>query len=88
MNLHNEVRLWVCLQAYREIPNRWDILVIGFHFNPLTFIKSITFDLRANEWFVSTMKQYCLSKGLSCPIEISSLYEKVFLSKQKSLNAM
>ena len=79
----NEVRLLVCLQGYKEISNWWDIPVVGFEFDPQTFIKSITFDPRADEWFVNTMKQYCLSKGFSCPIEKSSLYEKDFFEQAK-----
>lgn len=77
----NEVRLLVCLQEYEEIPNCWDIPVMSFDFNPQTFIKSITFDPRADDWFVTTMKQYCLSKGFSCPVKKSSLYEKDFFKE-------
>lgn len=79
----NEVRLLVCLQAYPEIPDFWNLPVMAFDFEPQSFIKSITFDPRADEGFVSTMKQYCLSKGFSCPIEKSSLYEKDFFEKTK-----
>lgn len=73
----NEVRLLVCLQAYpNEIDNIWDIPVVGFGIEPEHFIKSITFDPRADDWFVETMKKYCFSKNLNCPIEKSTLYKK------------
>jgi len=75
----NEVRLLVCLQEYsNEIDNIWDIPVVGFKVKPGSFIKSITFDPRADEWFVDTMKKYCISKKLTCPIEQSTLYKKDF----------
>jgi len=75
----NEVRLLVCLQAYEnEIENIWDIPVVGFTIEPEIFIKSITFDPRADEWFVETMKKYCRSKKLNCPTEKSALYKKDF----------
>lgn len=55
----NEVRFLVCLQAYpNEIENIWDIPVVGFGIEPEFFIESITFDPRADEWFVETMKKY------------------------------
>ena len=79
----NEVRLLVCLQGYREIKNCWDVPVVGFEFNPLSFIKSITFDPRADEWFVNTMKKYCDSNGFACPVEKSSLYAKNFYEESK-----
>lgn len=79
----NEVRLLVCLQGYKEIENCWDIPVVGFEINPLSFIKSITFDPRADEWFVNTMKEYCKSKGFTCPTEKSALYEKNFYEESK-----
>jgi hypothetical protein len=74
----NEVRLLVCLQGHHEIENCWDIPVMGFCININTFIKSITFDPRADTWFVDTMEKYCQSKSLNCPIEKSTLYEKNF----------
>ncbi|AGA68710.1 Protein of unknown function (DUF2971) [Desulfitobacterium dichloroeliminans LMG P-21439] len=79
----NEVRLLVCLQGYRDIENWWDIPVVGFNINPNTFIKSITFDPRADEWFVDAMKKYCQSKGLICPIGKSTLYERNFYEEAK-----
>ncbi|OPY56771.1 MAG: hypothetical protein A4E55_01944 [Pelotomaculum sp. PtaU1.Bin035] len=79
----NEVRLLVCLQGYREIENIWDISVVGFSINPNTFIKLVTFDPRSDEWFVDTMKKYCHSKGLKCPIEKSTLYERNFYEETK-----
>ncbi len=74
----NEIRLLVCLQDYPEIDNLWDVPAVGFKINPYTFIKSITFDPRADKWFVDTMKHYCISKGFTCTIEKSTLYEKDF----------
>ena len=56
----SEVRLIVCLQGYLEIYNWRDIPVVGFGIDPQAFIKSITSDPRADEWFVNTMKQYSL----------------------------
>ena len=79
----NEVRLLVCLQGYKEIDNWCDIPVVGFGINPSTFLKSITFDPRADDWFVDTMKKYCESKSLICPIEKSTLYEKNFYEQAK-----
>ena len=75
----NEVRLLVCLQAYpKEIDNIWDIPVVGFGIEPEFFIKSITFDPRADDWYVETIKKYCISKNLNCSIEKSTLYKKDF----------
>lgn len=79
----NEVRLLVCLQGYKEFEKWWSIPVVGFEINPLSFIKSITFDPRADEWFVNTMKKYCKSHGFICPIEKSTLYEKNFYEESK-----
>lgn len=76
----NEVRLLTCLQGYEDIDNCYDIPVVAFKFNPATFIKSITFDPRADEWFVDTMKKYCVSKGL-CEAKKSSLYEENFFEE-------
>lgn len=75
----NEVRLLVCLQDYQnEIKDIWDIPVVGFDVRPEDFIKSITIDPRADNWFVETMIKYCNSKNLKCPIEKSSLYKRDF----------
>lgn len=75
----NEVRLLVCLQDYHsEIKDIWDILVYGFEVEPTLFIKSVTFDPRADDWYVETMKKYCDSKSLKCPIQKSRLYTKDF----------
>lgn len=79
----NEVRLLVCLQEYREIDNCWDIPAVGFGVNLSAFIKSITFDPRADDWFVDTMKKYCQSKALICPIEKSTLYKRNFYEEAK-----
>lgn len=80
----NEVRLLVCLQAYpNEIDDIWDIPVVGFEVKAESFIKSITFDPRADEWFVETMKKYCNSKNLNCQIEKSALYKKDFFETTK-----
>ncbi len=79
----NEVRLLVCLQAYVKIKEALEISCMGFDFNPFTFIKSITFDPRADDWYVNTMKLYCASKGFTCPVEKSSLYEKDFFERSK-----
>lgn len=77
----NEVRLLVCLQAYGDIKEALKTSSMSFDLNPLSFIKSITFDPRADDWYVNTMKLYCASKGFKCPIEKSSLYEKDFFKK-------
>lgn len=74
----NEVRLLVCLQAYSELGNVWEIPTVGFDINPTQFIHSITLDPRADDWFVETMKKYCSSKQLTCPVEKSTLYAKDF----------
>ena len=79
----NEVRLLVCLQGYEGVTNGWDIPVVGFSINPNSFIKSVTFDPRSDEWFVDTMKKYCLSKGLICPTKKSTLYERNFYDEAK-----
>lgn len=79
----NEVRLLVCLQAYKEIENPFEISYKDFVFDPSVFIKSITFDPRADDWFVETMKKYCFSKGFTCPVEKSLLYKKDFFDKAK-----
>lgn len=72
----NEVRLLVCLQSYHELGDIWDIPVVGFDIDPNKFVLSITFDPRADDWFVETMKKYCKSKHLSCIVEKSTLYTK------------
>lgn len=72
----NEVRLLVCLQDYHELGDIWEIPVVGFNIDPKQFITSITFDPRAEDWFVETMKKYCMSKQLNCPTEKSTLYTK------------
>lgn len=72
----NEVRLLLCLQSYHEFGDVWEIPVVGFDMDPSQFILSITFDPRADEWFVETMKKYCMSKKLTCPVEKSTLYTK------------
>lgn len=74
----NEVRLLVCLQGYNNVENIWDTPVIGFGIEPELFIKSITFDPRADEWYVDSIKKYCMSKNFKCPIEKSNLYKKDF----------
>lgn len=79
----NEVRLLVCLQGYCGIGNCWDIPVVGFGINLSTFLKSITFDPRADDWFVDAMKKYCQSKSLICPIGKSTLYERNFYEEAK-----
>lgn len=72
----NEVRLLLCLQDYHEFGDVWKIPVVGFDIDPNQFILSITFDPRADDWFVETMKKYCISKELICPTEKSTLYTK------------
>ena len=72
----NEIRLLVCLQMYGDIKEALEVKNMSFEFDPLSFIKSITFDPRADDWYVNTMKLYCYSKGFTCPIEKSSLYSK------------
>ncbi len=72
----NEVRLLVCLQAYKEIENIWELPTVGFSIDPIIFINSITIDPRADEWYVDTIKKYCISKNFNCPVEKSSLYKK------------
>lgn len=74
----NEVRLLVCLQAYEGMENPWDISTVGFEIEPEQFIHSITFDPRADEWYVEAIKKYCQSKHLTCPVEKSNLYQKDF----------
>jgi Protein of unknown function (DUF2971). len=77
----NEVRLLVCLQDYyNELKNVdvWEIPYVEFDIAPESFFTSITLDPRADDWYVRTMIKYCISKGLKCPIEKSSLYQKDF----------
>lgn len=75
----NEVRLLVCLQDYyKEFGDVWEISSAEFDLVPECFLRSITFDPRADNWYVETMKKYCASKGLKCPIEKSTLYQKNF----------
>lgn len=76
----NEVRLLVCMQSYMHDSdiNAWNIETYGFKVNPFEFIESITFDPRADQWFVSTMKKYCNSKGFTCPVTKSKLYDRSF----------
>lgn len=68
---------------YKEIENPFVVSYKDFIFDPLVFIKSITFDPRADDWFVETMKKYCISKGFTCPVEKSLLYKKDFFDKVK-----
>lgn len=77
----NEVRLLMCLAKNKNIPNYKEISVLGIRIEPERFIKSITFDPRADQWFVDTMKQYCVSRGFQCPIQKSELYNKNFYEK-------
>ena len=79
----NEVRLLVCLQAYHELENPWDISAMGFDIDINQFILSVTFDPRADDWFVDTMKKYCMSKQLSCHVEKSILYTKDLFESTK-----
>lgn len=79
----NEVRFLVCLQGYLELENCWDVPVVGFDIDIFSFIKSIKFDPRADDWFVNTMKKYCLSKGLKCLVEKSDLYQRDFYKKTR-----
>ncbi len=76
----NEVRLLVCMQPYIQDKgiNPWELETYAFNINPIDFIESITFDPRADEWFVRTIEKYCNSKGFRCPIAKSKLYEKTF----------
>jgi hypothetical protein len=80
----NEVRLLVCMQAYREInKSPFHINIYGFNFNPSFFIDSITFDPRADDWFVDTMIKYCKRKGFTCPITKSKLYQNTLYDDTK-----
>lgn len=84
----NEVRLLLCLQAYRELESIWEVPVVGFDIDPNEFILSITFDPRADDWFVETMKKYCLSKGLVCPVGKSRLYTKDLFESTRLIRKM
>ncbi|MEA5135723.1 MAG: DUF2971 domain-containing protein [Candidatus Fimivivens sp.] len=77
----NEVRLLVCLQHYPKMEDMWDVPVVGFDVKIENFIKSITFDPRADDWFVETMKKYCDSKEIDCSVKKSSLYDKDFFQR-------